>query len=271
MSADRFRLGVAQITSTDRIESNLAQIEKLFMQAVGEAADLVVFPENSLYFRIRSGDAVTGLVWNGPEMQHLQKIVDLHKTPLMVTTAMKADDGAKLSNSTLFFQPGKAPTSPYAKIHLFDVDVEGAPRVRESDFFHGGSEPRMVEIKGWKFGLSICYDLRFAELYLRYAQKADVILIPSAFLVPTGEAHWHVLLRARAIETQCFVAAPAQSGEHRSDSQVRKTYGRSMVVDPWGKVLAELKESPQIQVIELDRELILQARRQIPMEGHRRL
>jgi predicted amidohydrolase len=155
---------------------------------------------------------------------------------------------------------------------LFDVEVAGAPPVRESDYFNGGSEARVVEIDGWKFGLSICYDLRFAELYLRYArEKADVILVPSAFLVPTGEAHWHVLLRARAIEAQCFVAAPAQSGEHHSDSQVRKTYGHSLVVDPWGKVLAELKESPQIQVVELDRELITKARRQIPMGGHRRL
>lgn len=270
MSAEKFRLGVAQITSTDQADFNLSLIEKLYRQAAVERADLVVFPENSLYFRIRSGDKVAGLQMNGPEVKRLQELVDQQRAPLMVTTAVAEGDG-KLSNSTLFFRPAIAPEKVYSKIHLFDVDVPGAPPVRESDHFANGSEPRMIELNGWKIGLSICYDLRFAELYLKYAQKADLILVPSAFLVPTGEAHWHVLLRARAIEAQAFVAAPAQSGEHRSADQLRKTYGHSLVVDPWGRILAESEESPQIRVVELDKSAIAKVRAQIPMAGHRRL
>ena len=269
MPPNRFRLGVAQMTSTDVAETNLRCIENLFARAVADRADLVVFPENSMYFRIRSGEAVRGLVWNGTEMETLQSLVDAHETKLMITTAFRERD--KLSNSTVLFSPRVSAEKLYSKIHLFDVDVEGAPSVRESDYFEGGRAPSIVEINGWKFGLSICYDLRFAELYLNYSQKVDVLLIPSAFLVPTGEAHWQVLLRARAIESQCFVAAPAQSGEHRSGDQVRRTYGHSLVVDPWGHVVNECLESPQVHVVELDRDLITKARAQIPMAGHRRL
>jgi len=268
MAADKFCLGVAQITSTDDIEANLALVEKLYGKASG--ADLVVFPENTLYFRIRSGEPVKGLAWNGPELARVQKAVDTKGVPLMVTTALQ-EQGAKLSNSTILFRPKSAPEKLYSKIHLFDVEVEGAPPVRESDFFTSGSGTKVLELGGWKFGLSICYDLRFSELYSQYAQKVDAILVPSAFLVPTGEAHWHVLLRARAIESQCFVAAPAQTGDHKSESQVRKTYGHSLVIDPWGKIMLELKDSPEIHVIELSRELIAKARQQIPMAGHRRL
>jgi predicted amidohydrolase len=173
----------------------------------------------------------------------------------------------------LFFAPGHPARVVYVKTHLFDVDVEGAPPVRESDHFVGGGGPATVELKGWKFGLSICYDLRFAELYLKYAEAVDVILIPSAFLVPTGQAHWHVLVRARAIENQCFVAAPAQSGEHTSvaSGPSRRTFGHSLVVDPWGAVLLDMEHAPGAAVVELKRDLIEKARRQIPMQGHRRL
>lgn len=269
-AADRFRLAVAQITSGDNIMFNLQQIEKLYVHAAAERADLVVFPENSLYFRIRTGDSTVGLKWGGPEMAGVQELVDRNSVAMMLTTALETVSG-KLSNTTLLFQPRRMAKKIYSKVHLFDVDVIGSPPVRESDAFAPGQAPQVVEIKGWKFGLSICYDLRFAELYLHYAQKVDVILVPSAFLVPTGEAHWHVLLRARAIENQCFVAAPAQSGEHHSGTQVRKTYGHSLVVDPWGKIITELKESPEIRVVELNKEAIGKVRSQIPMSAHRRL
>jgi predicted amidohydrolase len=190
----------------------------------------------------------------------------------MLTTPLKLGD--KFSNSTVFLNPNVDPHVVYSKIHLFDVDVEGAPPVRESDHFVNGSGPALIDFRGWKLGLSICYDLRFPELYLNYAQKADLILVPSAFLVPTGEAHWHVLLRARAIESQCYVAAPAQSGEHVShldSGQVRKTYGHSLIVDPWGRALEEMASGLDIRTVELSRTPIEKARRQIPMKAHRRL
>jgi predicted amidohydrolase len=262
-----FRLAVTQMTSSDNLAGNLEQLERLY--AAAHDADLVVFPENTLFFRVRSGSRIQALNWEGPEVQRLQSLVERGHKPLMLTTAIQAESSVR--NVTALFTPGGVPRQLYAKIHMFDVDVIGAPPVRESDHFVRGEKPAVVEINGWKFGLSICYDLRFAELYLHYAQQVDVILIPSAFLVPTGEAHWHTLVRARAIEAQCFVAAPAQSGAHRSGSEVRHTYGHALMVDPWGKVLAELSDSPEVQVIELQREALEKVRRQIPMGGHRRL
>jgi predicted amidohydrolase len=268
MSSEVFKLGIAQMTSGDDLSANLAQVEKFYSTA-GDA-QLVVFPENTLFFRIQSGSKIPGLDFGGPEVQRLRALVDREKRALMLTTPLR--DGERLKNSTLLFQPGRAPEVVYNKIHLFDVDVPGAPPVRESEVFSGGEQSRLLEIDGWKFGLSICYDLRFSELYLRYAQAADVILVPSAFLVPTGQAHWHTLLKARAIEAQTYVAAPTQAGEHRSASgQTRHTYGHSLVVGPWGEVLMDLENGPEVRLIELKRSSIDTVRRQIPMKSHRRL
>jgi nitrilase len=129
-----------------------------------------------------------------------------------------------------------------------------------------------MELKGWKIGLSICYDLRFSELFLTYAKQAvDLILVPSAFLVPTGRAHWHVLLRARAIEAQAYVLAAAQGGKHISGKAQRETFGHTLAVGPWGEVISELEEAPGHIIIELRPESITKVREQIPMDGHRRL
>ena len=262
------RLALAQMTSVDRVESNLSQAKRLYERAAG-GSDLVVFPENSLYFRLNAGSGLMGL--EKSHQTQLQSLVDQHGTALMLTTAV-ADGGSKFRNSTWLFEPGVTAREVYSKIHLFDVNVQGAPAVRESEHFVNGSQPALIEFKGWKLGLSICYDVRFSELYLNYAQKADLILVPSAFLVPTGEAHWHVLLRARAIEAQCYVAAPAQSGDHVSEAgQVRRTFGHSLAVDPWGKVLLDLQTGLDVGKVELSRQVIDKVRQQIPMSEHRRL
>src|SRR5690606_14018795 len=157
----------------------------------------------------------------------------------LLTTPIKGEAG-KAKNATLYWPPGQPAKVVYSKIHLSDVEVDGAPPVRESDHFWPGEKAETWQILVWRFGLSICFDFRFAELYAHYAGVLDAILIPSAFLVPTGEAHWNVLIRARVIENQAFVIAPAQTGAHRSETgAVRKTYGHSMVVDPWGRVLLD--------------------------------
>ncbi len=264
------RIAVAQMTSVDQLETNLARVLELFERATAGGAELVIFPENSLFFRIRSGSKLEALAWDGPGMQKLREAVDRTSSALMLTTALKTA-GEKFSNSTVLFTPNEAPRVVYSKIHLFDVDVAGAPPVRESDHFEGGRSPALLDFRGWKIGLSICYDLRFSELYLPYGQAADLILVPSAFLVPTGEAHWHTLLRARAIEAQAFVAAPAQVGEHVSGDQIRRTFGHSLVVDPWGRVLADLEPSEDLKIVELSRKVIEKVRGQIPMKSHRRL
>jgi predicted amidohydrolase len=265
------RLGVVQMTSTDDLETNLDSVEQLFREATRQSADLVVFPENSLFFRIRSGSALRGVELDGPEILSISRAVDSGKTSLMLTTAMP-DGRGRFRNATVLFVPGLPARVVYSKIHLFDVDVPGAPPVRESDFFSGGEHASTVEVGGWKIGLSICYDLRFAELFLNYAQKTDLILVPSAFLVPTGKAHWHTLLRARAIESQCYVAAPAQAGEHRSsDGQARHTFGHSLVVGPWGDVMSDIDAGQEVRVLELLKAPLAKVREQIPMGGHRRL
>lgn len=266
-----FRLGVSQMTSTEEVEVNLRTLLSLYREAVEQSADLVMFPENSLFHRVTPGSAIQGLELGGKILCEIEAEVGRSGVPVLLTTPVRTSSG-RLENSTLWVRAGARAEIAYSKIHLFDVDVVGAPPVRESDSFLAGREPRILEVNGWKFGLSICYDLRFSELYLRYAQKVDAILVPAAFLVPTGEAHWHVLLRARAIECQCFVAAAAQSGVHvGAGGQSRSTYGHSLVVDPWGKILDENLESPQVHVVELNRELIQRVRGQIPMAAHRRL
>lgn len=262
------RLGVVQLTSTDVISDNLATVTSTFHQAVTAGAQLVVYPENTLYFRIRPGSKLMGP--SDADLDALQPLVDAGGAAMMCTTALPADEG-RFANATLLLRPGQAREVVYTKIHLFDVDVPGAPPVRESEHFNAGRTPRLLEFAGWKIGLSICYDLRFAELYGRYRQDADLILVPSAFLVPTGAAHWEVLLRARAIENQCFVAAPAQSGDHVAGEVTRHTYGHSLIVDPWGHVLADLTGSPTVKVMELEPSALAKVRGQIPMVNHRRL
>ncbi len=266
------KIAIAQTTSVDDISLNLGMVEEMYLRAAKNGADLAVFPENTLYMRIQSGSHLKSAELDGAEFSHLSRMVEQYKTSLMLTTPLKSGD--KFANSTVLLNPGEKARVVYSKIHLFDVDVEGAPHVRESEHFVSGERPVLLDFRGWKLGLSICYDLRFPELYLNYAQKADLILVPSAFLVPTGEAHWHVLLKARAIESQCFVAAPAQVGEHISTmdaKQVRRTFGHSLVVDPWGRVLSEIEAGPDIRTVELSHELLEKVRKQIPMKGHRRL
>lgn len=264
-----FRLGVVQMTSTDHVRTNLDIVLARYQEAVKAGADLVVFPENSLFHRIGQGE-IEALDLSGEEHRILAEASNKMAVPFLLTTPVRMG-AAKPNNATILYQDGLGAVV-YSKVHLFDVDVDGAPSIRESDHFEAGDKSEVIEIGGWTFGLSICYDLRFSELYLNYSQQVDVILIPAAFLVPTGEAHWQVLLRARAIESQCFVAAPAQGGVHRGEGpETRSTYGHSMVVDPWGRVLYENQAGSGMHVVELHRELIDQVRKQIPMKGHRRL
>jgi predicted amidohydrolase len=195
---------------------------------------------------------------------------------LIGSVPLKEPDGGKVSNATMRVTATEV-TPVYRKIHLFDVDVKGAPPVRESEQFRHGESSQIIEVRGWRIGLAICYDLRFAELFAKYAREgAHLLLIPSAFLVPTGKAHWHVLMRARAIESQAFVVAAAQSGVHRSgrgpSATKRETFGHSLAIEPWGRILKESKKpGPAVFIAELDPELLRKARMQIPMAAHRRL
>ena len=178
-------------------------------------------------------------------------------------------EGDRLVNRSLLFSPDGAVAARYDKIHLFDVDLPSGESLRESQAYDGGASATLAPTPFGGLGMTICYDLRFPALYRSLARSgAEFITVPSAFTVPTGQAHWHVLLRARAIDTGCFVLAAAQGGRHESG---RETYGHSLAVSPWGDVLAEGGTGPEVLMIEIDRSLVEESRRRIPALANSRV
>jgi deaminated glutathione amidase len=178
------------------------------------------------------------------------------------------DGDRRLANRSFLVDAQGAIVARYDKIHMFDVDLAGGESYRESNAYRPGGRAVLARTPWGVLGMSVCYDLRFPQLYRALAQAgADFLSIPSAFTVPTGRAHWHVLMRARAIETGCFVFAPAQWGEH---AEGRKTYGHSLIVDPWGEVLADGGEGIQVVTARIDPARIAEARRMVPSLGHDR-
>lgn len=269
------KIALAQLNSNDDVQGNLKTIIGLVDEATAHLSkpDLILFPENSLFFRINVDDKVTALDLKASVWADLQSKSDQTGIALHLTTAILDQDN-KVYNGSVLVQPKAALTVTYRKIHLFNITLSGQKPIRESDVFEGGGKPSVFEYKGFKFGSSICYDVRFSELYSNYAkQDVDVILVPSAFLVKTGQAHWDSLLRARAIESQCYVLAAAQAGTHRSatGSGSRETYGNSLVIGPWGQVLAQKVDGVGLVYFELVKNEITSVRTQIPMKSHRRL
>ncbi|MES2855153.1 MAG: nitrilase-related carbon-nitrogen hydrolase, partial [Bdellovibrionota bacterium] len=237
--------------------------------------DLVCFPENSLYLRLVEGEKIPPLAIDNEAITRLSRRARELKCFIHIGSVPLKSEGG-LYNASLLIDRSGGVHDVYRKIHLFDVDVAGHKPVRESDAFKHGSKPSVFEVNGWKIGSSICYDLRFAELYSGYAkQGVDAIVIPSAFLVPTGKAHWDVLTRARAIESQAYVLAAAQGGRHVGKTgKTRDTFGHSVIVDPWGVVVESLSDDfGQRRVLRarLEKARIREVRGQIPMSGHRRL
>ena len=180
---------------------------------------------------------------------------------LIGSLALRGAHGS-LVNRSLLFSPNGERLATYDKIHLFDVDLPTGERIRESEAYEGGGAAPVVATPWGGLGLTICYDVRFPDLYRRLAQQgADFLTVPSAFTVSTGEAHWHVLLRARAIETGAYVLAPAQTGQHESG---RRTYGHSLVVSPWGDIVVDAGSEPGIAFATLNPQAVTTARGKIP-------
>lgn len=281
-------VAVLQLTSVDDVNANVATVLEL-LRGLDGAPDLVCLPENSLYMRLREGAVIPGLFLDDPRLDPLRAWCVSRGSSLHLGSVPRPGSGGRVTNTSVLIGADGVARDLYSKIHLFDVDVEGARRVRESDAFAPGSGPVVFEVGGWRIGSSICYDLRFAELYLEYARAGvDLILIPSAFLVATGRAHWDVLTRARAIESQAYVVAAAQGGRHVGSvadagggagagvggAGVRETYGHSIIVDPWGEVIDTLPDdfgARRVLRARLSKERIARVRAQIPMAGHRRL
>lgn len=269
-------IAVVQLRSNENIAQNEQQILQQ-IESLGDLnqIDLVALPENSLYLQISPYDSKTRQIFSLREsiFQKLNYLAVNHDVTFLLGS-VPVKEGEQVFNATVRVGPTNDIKVVYRKVHLFDVDVKGEKPICESDQFAHGSGPEIINIKGWKLGLSICYDLRFSELYSSYAKEGvHLILVPSAFLVTTGKAHWEPLLRARAIENQAFVLAPAQGGTHLAESgSSRETYGHSMIVDPWGQVIGELEQpGPGTLKATLDPKLIEKVRRQIPMSNHRRV
>ncbi len=279
VSLKKLDIFLVEMTSGASVEANhetvLSSLQALASMKLGPVGEsepkrLVSFPENSLFFRLRSQDQFPQLSLDSVELKQIAQVAKDLRLNVHLGSIPLTIDGKRM-NSTVWISDKGEISSPYQKVHLFDVDVKGIAPIRESDNFHHGSKTKIIELDGWKIGLSICYDLRFAELFLVYRQAGvDLILIPSAFTVPTGRAHWEILLRARAIESQCYVAAAAQAGDHEG---ARSTYGHSMIIGPWGQILSQrtTEDQPRILGVRLDRSEIEKVRQQIPMASHVRL
>lgn len=272
--ADSLSVAVCQLTSNDSVDANVDGIIELLKSIKSPSEiDLIAFPENCIYLRLDKNEPPPRLELRDPRLQRLVKTASELKTNLHLGSVPLVEDGRLYNASVLLTSEGETRVL-YKKIHLFDVDVEGAAPQRESETFAPGQAGSTFSIKGWKFGSSICYDLRFSELFSRYAkEEVDVILIPAAFLVETGRDHWEILIRARAIESQVYALAAAQGGVHVGMSGTkRSTYGHSLIIGPWGEKIAEGNDSGvQILQATLTKQKIESVRKQIPMKSHRKL
>lgn len=262
----RLRTAVVQLRSGIEPAANRAAAMPLLREAASAGARLIATPENTTRMdrnRARMFAAV-GPEKGDPELLAWGRAAqELGVWLLMGSGPIAAGDG-KVFNRSFFFDPDGKIVARYDKINLFDVTLGGTENYRESDTVQGGGQAVVVEgPMGAKLGLTICYDVRFAPLYASLARAgAEIIAVPAAFTVPTGQAHWEILLRARAIETGSFVIAPAQGGQHEDG---RATWGHSMIIDPWGKVLAQLDhDEPGLIIADLDLDEVTSARARIP-------
>lgn len=263
---------VCQMCSTADGAGNLRQAEKLVREAAARGATFVATPENTNYLgphaeKVRLAESLDGPVC--ALFSSLARELSIHL--LLGSFNEKSPIEGHCFNSSVLFGADGARLAVYRKIHLFDVDVPNGVSFRESATVAPGAEVVVAATDFGRIGLSICYDLRFGELYRALvAGGAALVAIPSAFTATTGKAHWEVLVRARAIESQAFVVAPGQVGEH-GDSGLRESHGHSLIVDPWGRVLAEVAQGDGVAVAELDLEEVARVRAAIPMASHRRL
>jgi predicted amidohydrolase len=265
-----FRAACVQLCSSDDVAENIRTANRLIREAKAQGADFVSTPENTT---LMAPDGGAKLERSFPEdrdpaLPAFRALAEELGIWLLIgSLAIKVSE-TKTANRSFLIDPKGRVTARYDKIHLFDVDLPSGERYRESNTVAGGSSAVIAELAWAKFGLSICYDLRFPQLYRALAQAgASILTVPSAFTETTGKAHWHVLLRARAIENGAFVIAAAQGGLHANG---RRTYGHSLIISPWGEVIAEAGVEPGVIVAEIDPAFAVEARARIPSLQHDR-
>ena len=262
-----FRVAAVQMVSNDDVASNLAEAGMLVAAAAAEGARLVVLPEYFGVFGARATDKVAAREPDGagPQQTFLANEARRHGIWLVGgTVPVACADPDRVRSACLVYGPDGTRVARYDKIHLFAFS-RGSERYDEGRTIEPGRTPVAVDLPCGRVGLSVCYDLRFPELY-RKLGELSLILAPSAFTATTGVAHWHLLLRARAVENQCYVLAAAQGGTHPGG---RRTYGHSALIDPWGRIVGEREEGAGIVVGDVDPARITEVREQLPSLTHR--
>ncbi len=266
---DRIRVACVQMTSRRDKAANLERAEALVARAASTGADVVVLPEKwNLIGSAEDYRAAAEPLEGGTSSEAMSRWARTLGVTLVGGSITERREGReKLSNTSCVFDPQGELVAVYRKIHLFDVEV-GGHVYRESEAEEPGTEPVVARAEDWCLGLTVCYDVRFPELYRILAlEGAELVTVPAHFTTPTGRDHWHVLLRARAIENQYYAAAAGQVGETIPG---RPAYGRSLIVDPWGTVLAQAPDEETVIVAELDRTRLRDIRAKLPSLANRR-
>lgn len=259
------RLALAQTTSGEDFSQNLAVAESLIPQAVKAGADLLAYPEVFLYIGPRAGKLAIAETLDGPTVGGFRAAARRHRMMILLGSIHERSEAetGRVYNTSVLIDRGGEIAAVYRKINLFDVELPDL-RIKESETIIRGSEPPpVVSTDIGKIGLTICFDLRFPDIYQELrARGAEIVFVPSNFTAPTGEAHWSVLLRARAIENQFYVAAPAQVGQHHPEY---RSYGHSLLVDPWGRVLVDAGEKVGVSLGDVDPDTLTRVRRELPI------
>ena len=265
-----FKAACVQLRSTDDVQENIRTTSALIREAKARGAQFIATPENTTLMAPDGGAKLEKSFSEeaDPALPAFRQLAEeLGAWLLIGSLAIKVSD-TKTANRSFLIDPKGRISARYDKIHLFDVNLPSGESYRESNTVAPGAEAVVAETPFGKIGLSVCYDLRFPHLYRTLAKAgAEILTVPSAFTETTGKAHWHVLLRARAIENGCFIIAPAQGGTHANG---RKTYGHSMIVGPWGVILAEGGTDPGVVMAELDLGRVAEMRGRVPSLEHDR-
>jgi predicted amidohydrolase len=266
------RTAVIQMRSTPDVAANLASAQRLIERAAQRGAECVLLPEAFAFIGpdAQKQQITEPLPEGGPILNQCQTLARQFGVHLVLGGFHeRSNEPGRAYNTCVHLDPAGAIVSMYRKIHLFDVDLADGTRLNESDRTIPGVDIVVTSTPFGPLGLSVCYDVRFPELYQRLVDKgALAVTVPSAFTLSTGKDHWHVLLRARAIECQAYVLAPAQWGHHHGS---RTSYGHALIADPWGCVIAECGEGDGVAIADLDTEVVFEARRRLPSLQHRRL
>lgn len=275
----KVRIALLQLVSSQQIEINLPRVAELSERAVSEGAEALFLPENFAALAHLNPRAIGDQECSreGPVRSFLSGLAQSSRCwvfagtcPIAETPGGESVAGNRVRAASLVLNPSGQEVARYDKIHMFDVDVEdNHRRYRESDTFEPGTETVTVDTPFGRVGLSVCYDIRFPELYRElFLRRADFIAVPSAFTVTTGKAHFQLLMRARAVENCCYTIAACQGGVHDSG---RQTYGHSMVCDPWGDVVGELDQGEELLIVDIDTELQDRLREEMPFRQQLRL